>query len=93
MAEKQAASGRWTIISEDRAVGDTNPHPDLVLKKNNEISILDIICPFKNKLEAFDNARKEKENEYAKESNKVRVEVIIVGYLGSRDPKNDCVIR
>lgn len=97
---KKVALGRWNVISEDRTVGGTNHSPDLVLRKGNDILILDIMCPFENGLEAFEQARKEKEDKYAEitedyalDNLKVRVEAIIVESLGSWVPKNDKIIR
>lgn len=58
--------------------------------------ILDITVPFENGVDDFENARKTKENKYAELANtlpnngeRVKVEAIIIGSLGSWDPKND----
>lgn len=56
---KITATGRWTIISEDRAKGCANLRPDLVLKKNNYILINDITIPSENCLEALRKLDKE----------------------------------
>lgn len=98
---KKAAMGRWIVIGEDQVVGTTNNRrPDLVLRKGNDIMILDITCPFENGLQAFQDARKEKEDKYAElaaelssDGTRVRVDAIIVGSLGSWDPQNDKIIR
>lgn len=55
---KKAAMGRWSLIGEDQVVGSSNVRPDLVLKKNNDILILDITVPFGNGLGALTEARK-----------------------------------
>lgn len=56
--------GRWSIVSEDRAVGNGRQRQDLVLKKNRDLLILDITVPFENGADAFDVARKTKEDKY-----------------------------
>lgn len=62
---KKAVMGRWSIISEDQVVRSANVRPDLVLKKNNDILILDITVPFENGLEVLTEARRLKEEKYA----------------------------
>lgn len=97
----KAAMGRWIVIGEDQVVGTTNRRrPDLILKKGNDILILDVTCPFENGLQAFQDARKEKEEKYvevaeemSRQGTRVRVDAIIVGSLGSWDPQNDNIIR
>ncbi|XP_035224702.1 uncharacterized protein LOC118197315 [Stegodyphus dumicola] len=97
---KKAATGRWSILTENQAITGQNLRPDLVLVRDDACLILDITTPFDNRRDAFDRARREKEDKYrplvdmlkARYSD-VRVEAIIVGSLGSWDPKNDRIIN
>lgn len=50
---KRAVMGMWCTVSDDRAVGSAILRPDLVLKKNRDLLILDVTVPFENGLEAF----------------------------------------
>ena len=93
---KKAAMGRWEVICEDHRLGTENLRPDLVLKKDNDILIMDITVLFENGLKAFEDARLVKEAKYTNlarelttDGNKAKVEAIIVGSLGSWDPRND----
>ncbi|XP_064462296.1 uncharacterized protein LOC135372753 [Ornithodoros turicata] len=97
---KSAAQMRYSIISENRPVGDTNLRPDLVLSRGEEAIIVDVTIPFDNRLEAFKAAREEKERKYEavrqhllRMFNRVRTEAIIVGALGSWDPQNDRLLK
>lgn len=61
--------------------------------------ILDITVPFENRADAFDVARKSKEDKYrqlaidlSENMTSVKVEAIIVDALGFWDPKNDKII-
>ncbi|GBM35221.1 hypothetical protein AVEN_116481-1, partial [Araneus ventricosus] len=70
--------------------------PDLVFRKGRDIFIIDVACPFENRPSALEDARKEKCDKYAsllpfyssRGYNPVIIP-IIVGALGSWDPKND----
>ncbi|KAL1475349.1 hypothetical protein MTO96_037365 [Rhipicephalus appendiculatus] len=50
---KQAASKKFTVTHENRPVGDTNLRPDLVLTRGEEVIIVDMTCPFENRLKAL----------------------------------------
>lgn len=97
---KKAASDRWAIVGENSVVGTENLKPDLVVRKRNEIIIIDVTVPFENGLYAFDKARNLKLTKYsnlAKElssnGNVAVVEAVVVGALGSWDSANDRVMR
>ncbi|GBN11567.1 hypothetical protein AVEN_246261-1 [Araneus ventricosus] len=53
------------LISENQSIGPDNLRPDLVFRKGNDIYIIDVTCPFENRLEAFSDARKHKLEKYA----------------------------
>lgn len=55
--------GMWCTVSDDRAVGSAILRPDLVLKKNRDLLILDVTVPFENGLEAFAVVRRTKGRE------------------------------
>ncbi|XP_049527461.1 uncharacterized protein LOC125947135 [Dermacentor silvarum] len=97
---KAAASNRFTVTHENRPVGTTNLRPDLVLCRGEEAIIVDVTCPFDNRPAALIEARQKKEEKYKpvqeylqRKYQKVSVEAIIVGALGSWDPRNDRVMR
>ncbi|KAG8179206.1 hypothetical protein JTE90_004034 [Oedothorax gibbosus] len=91
----------WKTFSKNQALGDSRLRPDLVLHKGkDEALILGITIPYENRLQAFDSARAEKERKYAniasllsQDFKKVSVQAIVVGALGSWDPKNDAVLK
>ncbi|GBN09065.1 Retrovirus-related Pol polyprotein from type-1 retrotransposable element R2 [Araneus ventricosus] len=89
-----------TLISENQPIGPDGQRPDLVFRKRNEVYIIDITCPFENRLEAFTAARNHKIEKYASlvpffESMGLKATIIpiLVGALGSWDPKNDSFLR
>ncbi|KAL1415278.1 hypothetical protein MTO96_029548 [Rhipicephalus appendiculatus] len=97
---KAAALGRFTVIGENTPGGLPGLWPDSVLARGEEALILDVACPFDNRLQAFQEARRVKEQKYAplqrhlvRRFQRVSVEAIVVGCLGSWDPANDRVAR
>lgn len=97
---KTAALDRFTVSHENRAVGDTGLRPDLVLVKGEEAIVLDVCCPFENRLAALQEARRQKIDKYEpvrqyllRRYQRVTVEAVIVGAVGSWDPENDRVMR
>ncbi|XP_075723790.1 uncharacterized protein LOC142765869 [Rhipicephalus microplus] len=96
---KKAAPGRFTVIGENQQVELPGLRPDLVLARGEEALILDVCCPFDNRLQAFQEARR-LEEKYAplqrhllQRFQRVSVEAVVVGCLGSWDPANDRVTR
>ena len=71
---KRAATGRWEVIGENQKLGTEDLRPDLVLKKDNDILILDITVPFENDHDAFKNARLIKEQKPGQRTWKERCE-------------------
>nr|XP_050025004.1 uncharacterized protein LOC126519686 [Dermacentor andersoni] len=97
---KKAALGRFTVIAENQVVGTTSLKPDLVLARGEEALLLDVCCPFENRLQAFQDARKAKEEKYApvqrhllRRFQRVTVDAVVVGSLGTWDQGNDRVMR
>ncbi|XP_075726414.1 uncharacterized protein LOC142768330 [Rhipicephalus microplus] len=95
---KKAAPERFTDIGENQQVGVPSLRPDLVLARAEEALILDVCCPFDNRMQAFQEARRVKEQKYAplqrhllQRFQRVFIDSIIVGCLGSYDPVNDRV--
>ncbi|XP_075530167.1 uncharacterized protein LOC142563503 [Dermacentor variabilis] len=62
---RKAALGRFTVTAENQVVGTTPHKPELVLARGEEALILDVCCPFENRLQAFQDAWKAKEEKYA----------------------------
>nr|XP_050025000.1 uncharacterized protein LOC126519682 [Dermacentor andersoni] len=88
---KKAASGRFTVIAENQVVVTTSLKPDLVLARGEEALILDVGCPFENRLQAFQDARKAKEEKYSpvqrhllRRFQRMTVDAVVVGCLGIR---------
>ncbi|GBN93416.1 hypothetical protein AVEN_7642-1 [Araneus ventricosus] len=87
---------RCELLAENQVVGSDGLKPDLVFRKGRYIFIIDVACPFENRPKALEDARKEKCDKYAsllpfyssRGYNPVIIP-IIVGALGSWDPKND----
>ncbi|XP_075534062.1 uncharacterized protein LOC142567795 [Dermacentor variabilis] len=97
---KKGCLGRFTVIAENQVVGTTSLKPDLVLACGEEALILDVCCPFENRLQAFQDARKAKEEKYApvqrhllRRFQRVTVDAVVVGCLGTWDQGNDRVMR
>lgn len=96
---KEAASSRWEVISENRYVNGTSLKPDLVLARCDQALIIDVACPFDEGIEKFNNTRSEKIEKYRPLINthsykykSISVDAVIVGSLGSWDPKNDRIL-
>lgn len=96
---KEAVSRKWKVISENQFIRNTDLKPDLVLIKGKELLVIDVTCPFDNGYSNFITARKDKVEKYAPFANhynsvykKVNIEAIVVGSLGSWDPKNDKIL-
>ena len=86
----------------DRTVADTNSNlrPDIIIKQDNRISIIDVCCPFDNNHEALSDAENRKLNKYDHLkhhfiSKGLNCEVFgfVIGALGSWYPKNEAVLR
>ncbi len=100
---RKAAEGRnWEVLSANQRVPETadGGRPDLVLRKDREVIIVDITCPFENGEDAFAEARRVKEAKYNDLANQLRithqrvvVEAFIVGPLGAYDPQNERLMR
>lgn len=96
---KNAALCKRRVLSQNQMISNTGLKPDFVLCKGNDLLIVHVTCPFDDGYESFINARKEKENKYKPLINhfksyytNVQVEAIVVGSLGSWDPRNDRVM-
>ncbi|GBO25818.1 Retrovirus-related Pol polyprotein from type-1 retrotransposable element R2, partial [Araneus ventricosus] len=85
------------ILSVNKKVTkELNLRPDIVLKLNGKIFIVDVTCPFENRLESIERAKQEKHRKYAPlldhflpSSSSVEIVPIVVGALGYWDPAND----
>ncbi|KAL1463880.1 hypothetical protein MTO96_043158, partial [Rhipicephalus appendiculatus] len=90
---------RYTVIGENQQVGVPGLRPDLVLARGEEALVLDVCCPFDNRMQALQEARRIKEK-YAplqlhllRRFQRISVDAIVVGCLGTWDPANDRVCR
>lgn len=57
---KNAAGTRWSVMGESEKMGSEDRRPDLVLKKDKDVLILDATVPFDNGLEALAKGRRKK---------------------------------
>jgi hypothetical protein len=94
-------SGKLELVSENQTIDSSLLKPDLVATNGMTAYIFDITCPFENNYQAFIDARQRKETHYVElannlkismKLNKVEVVAIVVGALGTWDPKNDKVL-
>lgn len=102
---ERARTRRWKVFSKNQVVHPTsNLRPDLILtsEDNRRALVLDVAVVFENRLQAFERARREKEEKYKSLADdlksilgvgEIRVEALIIGALGSWDPKNERVLR
>lgn len=96
---KEASKRHWNLLSENQMVTGTRLKPDLILEKNGHLLILDVTCPFEDGADAFKDARSIKREKYkpllkhfGSHYKSIQIEAIIVGSLGSWDPKNDRIL-
>lgn len=95
---KTASSRHWNY--ENQNVCGTLLRPDLVLEKNGHVIILDVACPFNDGIECFNETRQKKIQKHqplieilCRRYKSVFVDAVIVGSLGSWDPKNDRTLK
>lgn len=96
---RKAAQSRFTILAQNQVV-EGNLRPDLVLVKDGNAVILDVTIPFDNRTDAFGEARRAKQEKYqglaealSTRFQKVEVDAIVLGSLGSWDPENDKIMK
>lgn len=97
---KTAAQGRFTVTHEIRQVGNSTLRPDLVLARGEEAIVLDVCVPFENRMTSLHDAHNRKIKKYQpikeylqRRYQKVTVDAIVVGALGSWDTANDKVLH
>ena len=96
---KNAAAGRWKILSENQEFHGSKLRPDLIISKGSSVIIIDATFPFENGPDAFEKARKIKIDKYSHLAKSLRTKYkdvsiapLIIGSLGSWDPCNDKVL-
>ncbi|GBL72532.1 Retrovirus-related Pol polyprotein from type-1 retrotransposable element R2 [Araneus ventricosus] len=84
------------IAVNKKIVKSINLRPDIVLKLDNVIYLVDITCPFENRIDGFEKAKQEKLRKYQvliehllPQASAVEIVPIVVGALGAWDPAND----
>lgn len=100
MARVRAAIGRrFAVAYENRPVGNATLRNGLVDVRGEDAIIIDVACPFENASDVLVVARREESNfddvrPYLSRSyQRVSVEVVVVGALGTWDAANDRVMR
>ncbi|VVC32991.1 Hypothetical protein CINCED_3A020293 [Cinara cedri] len=93
---KKAAGTRYQVIAENMSIETQRLRPDLVIKRGNAVSIVDVTDPFDNRMAAFEVAARCKKEKYeqlraelAREHGAAEVVPLIVNVLRSRDPGNN----
>ena len=92
---------RFGEVTTDRCVPDTSRlRPDIVLEELNQVSIIDVTCPFENDPQALDDAAQRKVNKYASLvehflgiGKQATVLPFVIGALGTWYPPNEIVLR
>ncbi|XP_064462295.1 uncharacterized protein LOC135372751 [Ornithodoros turicata] len=97
---KSAAEKKFSVKWENQAVGSTHLRPDLVLTQGETAIIVDVAIPFENRTDSLQAKRREKEQKYEpvkqyllQRFNRVSIEAVIIGSLGSWDPNNDRLLK
>jgi hypothetical protein len=93
---------RFGNVSIDKQIPDLDDEcrPDIVIEENNEVSVIDVVCPFENGHDALTNAENRKVEKYRHlihhfhQRGKVcRVFGFVVGALGGWHPNNEAVLN
>ncbi|XP_055924598.1 uncharacterized protein LOC129956692 [Argiope bruennichi] len=97
---KRALIPRNMLVSENQSIGTDGLRADLVFKNGKKIYIIDVTCPFENRMSAFEEARQRKLDKYASLASHftsqgfvASVVSILVGSLGVFDQNNDVSLR
>ena len=92
---------RYGKVRVDQQIPELNDEcrPDIVIMENNEVTVIDVVCPFENGDDALKSAEDRKVNKYShlvdhfKHEGKVcRVYGFVVGALGAWHPNNEAVL-
>ncbi|CAI6355719.1 unnamed protein product [Macrosiphum euphorbiae] len=94
---KTTASNKFEILYENQVCGNSGLRPDLVIKRSQNIFIIDVTIPFDNRLAAFDSAARERVERYhnlcselaTTDGVEATVVPFVVGALGGWFTKND----
>ncbi|GBN56500.1 Retrovirus-related Pol polyprotein from type-2 retrotransposable element R2DM [Araneus ventricosus] len=92
-----AENSKAEILSINKKfVKEFNLRPDIILKLDGKLYIIDIVCPFENRLDRFEKAKDEKRRKYQvlvdhfhQQNITAEIIPIVVGALGSWDTEND----
>ncbi|GBL64271.1 hypothetical protein AVEN_269516-1 [Araneus ventricosus] len=81
------------ILSINKQVPGTNLRPDIIMKIDDVIHIIDITCPFENRIDGFEKAKHDRYapllEQFASQASRVEINPILVGAIGAWDPAND----
>jgi hypothetical protein len=92
---------RYGEVRVDHQIPELNDEcrPDIVIMENNEVTVIDVVCPFENGDDALKSAEDRKVNKYShlvdhfKHEGKVcRVFGFVVGALGAWHLNNEAVL-
>ncbi|CAI6353587.1 unnamed protein product [Macrosiphum euphorbiae] len=98
---RNAAANKSEVLAKNKVCGSNGLRPDLVIRKNNRVFIIDVTIPFDNCIAVLDSAARERTERYKALSEELssihgsdsEVVKFVVGALGSWYPKNDELIR
>ena len=93
---------RFGFVRVDQQVPGTSDQsrPDLVIEENNDVTVIDVTCPFDNGPTALSEAEKSKVEKYqhliphySAIGKKCKVLAFVIGSLGTWHPKNEEVLN
>ncbi|XP_050420253.1 uncharacterized protein LOC126833140 [Adelges cooleyi] len=97
---KKAAEPKFEILSENQVIGSGGLRPDLVLRRDGRVYIVDVTIPAENRVASFKTAADGKRAKYedlraelAEANAGAVVYPVVVGALGSWDPSNDLLLQ
>lgn len=69
---KKTVGNRWKVLRENQPVGMAALRPDFLLRKRNDVMILDVTSPYENGSTSFNDARRLKEDKYGPLASELR---------------------
>ncbi|CAI6363233.1 unnamed protein product [Macrosiphum euphorbiae] len=61
---RNAAANKCEVLAENQVCGSNGLRPDLVIRKNNRVFIINVTIPFDNHIAALDSAARERTKRY-----------------------------
>ena len=102
VVERLTNTVRFGDITTDRCVAESGSRlrPDIVITEGNQVSVIDVCCPFENGAEALGEAELHKVEKYLEIKQhflslgmQCNVYGFVIGALGTWHPNNEQVLR